>query len=165
MGLFRIFIDTEFTNLSDIGLISIALVSDEGDEFYRVVNDFDREECGDFTKQYVLPQLMDEPGAMMPRAQLRGELRAWLEQFKDRRPCLCYDDFADFALYRELVEADVPPWLMSENIWQKIDAERRQQFWSESGLQEHHALNDAKANRVSYRVPGDSSGGPLQAHN
>lgn len=150
MGLFRIFIDTEFTNLSDIGLISLALVTEDGDEFYGVVDDFDHEECGDFTREHVLPRLVSEPEAVMPRPQLRAAVRDWLEQFKDRRPCLCYDDFVDFTLYRELVETEVPPWLLSENIWRNINAEKRRQFLSESGLQDHHALNDARANRSSY---------------
>ncbi|SFJ84850.1 protein of unknown function [Paraburkholderia megapolitana] len=37
----RIFVDTEFTDFIDCDLISIALVADDGREFYAERNDFD----------------------------------------------------------------------------------------------------------------------------
>ncbi len=55
----RLYIDTEFTQLSlSRQLISLALVSDFGHEFYVEVTDtWTDSDCSDFVKTFVLPQL------------------------------------------------------------------------------------------------------------
>lgn len=70
----RYFIDTEFTDWKDSRLISIAIVSEEGQEFYGECSDFDLSACNDFVRAVVLPQLGQFPGRSMPLAQLRDEL-------------------------------------------------------------------------------------------
>lgn len=61
----RIFIDTEFTDLVDLDLISIGLVAESGAEFYGERSDFDREKCNDFGKEFVLPQLGEISACVM----------------------------------------------------------------------------------------------------
>ena len=55
----KLFLDCEFTQLNqDTKLISLALVSEAGDEFYVELTDtYKIEDCCDFVIQHVLPQL------------------------------------------------------------------------------------------------------------
>lgn len=55
----RLFLDCEFTQLNQYTkLISLALVSEAGDEFYAELTDtYQIEDCSDFVIQNVLPQL------------------------------------------------------------------------------------------------------------
>lgn len=55
----KIFLDCEFTQLNqDSKLISLALVSESGKEFYVELTDsYSVEDCSDFVIQNVLPQL------------------------------------------------------------------------------------------------------------
>ncbi|CAB3809093.1 hypothetical protein LMG28614_06950 [Paraburkholderia ultramafica] len=41
----RVFVDTEFTDFIDCELVSIALVADDGREFYGERSDYDRARC------------------------------------------------------------------------------------------------------------------------
>ena len=53
----RIFIDTEFTDFVDTELISIGLITDDGDhEFYGELP-VNRRKCSEFVIEHVLPQL------------------------------------------------------------------------------------------------------------
>jgi hypothetical protein len=115
-----IFLDTEFSDLIDMDLLSIALVAESGDEFYGERNDVDQSKFpfSDFVKNDVLPQLGQDPTRSMTRDNLSDEVRCWLEQFKNLqpRPCICYDYFGDFALLQELMDRQIPGWLLSKNI-------------------------------------------------
>lgn len=55
----KIFLDCEFTQLNrDSKLISLALVSESGREFYvELIDTYLVEDCSDFVIQNVLPQL------------------------------------------------------------------------------------------------------------
>ncbi|WP_426356268.1 hypothetical protein ACP26O_00100 [Burkholderia sp. R-40] len=51
----RIFVDTEFTDFIDCDLISIALVAEDGHEFYAERTDFDHHACSAFVREAILP--------------------------------------------------------------------------------------------------------------
>ena len=70
----RIYIKTEFTDLIDIHLISIACVSDDGDEFYSELVDYPTDSCSAFVREAVLSHLGKTPCATMSRDQLRTSL-------------------------------------------------------------------------------------------
>lgn len=55
----RLFLDCEFTELSAAAkLISLALVAEDGREFYvELLDTWQEEDCSDFVKEIVLPQL------------------------------------------------------------------------------------------------------------
>ncbi|WP_242665886.1 3'-5' exoribonuclease [Paraburkholderia ginsengiterrae] len=74
----RYFIDTEFTDFRRCQLISIAVVGENGHEFYGERTDFDPALCSDFVRTVVLPQLGQFDGRAMPFDQLCEALRAWL---------------------------------------------------------------------------------------
>ncbi|MBD8473219.1 3'-5' exoribonuclease [Pseudomonas sp. CFBP 8770] len=68
----KLFLDCEFTQLNeDTKLISLALVSEGGDEFYVELTDtYQVEDCSEFVLENVLPQLdLPEHGKTMAEAQ------------------------------------------------------------------------------------------------
>lgn len=152
----NIFIDTEFTNFEKgkRELISIGLVADDGAEFYGESTEFRNECCTDFVHDVVLPKLGRFPGRAMPRAQLRAELLAWLAQYDDQQPVLCYDFIGDIVLFLELV-LYMPGKLVEKHIWPLIDETAVEQYFMNARIageadEDHHALYDARANRYAY---------------
>lgn len=78
----RAYLDTEFTDLNPYTykLISLALVVPGGPEFYVELTDhWVEEECSDFVREIVLPQL-DPAACGRTTAQARIELLAFLER-------------------------------------------------------------------------------------
>ncbi|WP_253190215.1 3'-5' exoribonuclease [Paraburkholderia phenazinium] len=51
----RYFIDTEFTDFEACQIISVAIVGEDGHEFYGEVSDFERPLCNNFVRDTVLP--------------------------------------------------------------------------------------------------------------
>lgn len=152
----NIFLDTEFTNFEkgDRELISIGLAADDGGEFYGESTEFRKESCTVFVNEVVLPKLGRFPGRAMLRAQLREELLAWLAQYDDRQPVLCYDFIGDVVLFLELV-LYMPGRLIEKNIWPLIDETAIEQYFLNARVagepdEDHHALYDARANRYAY---------------
>lgn len=148
----RVFIDTEFSNLTDLHLISIALVSDDGDEFYVELDDFPFEACNAFVREIVLPQLGQIPNAVMDRDRLRTSLLTWLEHVRASSETVVasYDYFGDWALLAEVL-GTTPSWLRPDNIRGRVDEVVRSEFFQLTGLSAHHALHDARALRYAYR--------------
>lgn len=149
----NIFIDTEFNDFVDCGLISIGFSADNGMTFYGERNDFDRSMCSDFAKTVVLPQLGKKPDRIFDKAGLSKAVRAWLSQFECQEPVfICYDNFGDYALLWDLLDKDVPPWLLTKNVWAQIDdlVFERMIIDMFDGYQ-HHALHDAVCNRFAFR--------------
>jgi len=58
-----VFLDTEFTQFAAPDLISIALVAEDGREFYGERSDYNRESCSAFVVETVVPLLGRVPGA------------------------------------------------------------------------------------------------------
>ncbi|ALS60154.1 3'-5' exonuclease family protein [Pandoraea norimbergensis] len=148
----RYFIDTEFTNFKSEAcqLISIAIVSEDGNEFYGESSDFERPLCSSFVSEIVLPQLGQFPGRSMPFAALRDELLAWLLAVPLKpKPVLCYDSDRDYQLVTHLLGRQLPRGWKHENVFLKINAERFAQFIAANGG-EHHALHDARANAFAF---------------
>jgi hypothetical protein len=52
----RYFLDTEFTSFDACQLVGVAIVSENGREFYAEGSDFDRAQCSDFVGVIVLPK-------------------------------------------------------------------------------------------------------------
>lgn len=148
----RYFIDTEFTDfrLETRELISIAIVGEDGREFYGECSDFDRSLCTEFVREIVLPQLGKLPGRSMPSARLREELRAWLQAIPIKpKPILSYDSDCDYQLILRLLGSLLPNGWKHENVFLKIDSNRFAEYISANGG-EHHALYDARANAFAF---------------
>ncbi|MGF6981955.1 hypothetical protein QFZ99_001432 [Paraburkholderia atlantica] len=147
----RYFVDTEFTDFLDCQLISVAIVSEDGREFYGERSDFDPAACSEFVRAAVLPQLGRFAGRSMPATQLRDELWAWLSAVPAKpRPILCFDYQGDFDLLYDLLDGDMPAGWKHEHIGNRLDAARQEAYFYEYGGR-HHALHDACANACAFR--------------
>lgn len=159
-----IFYDCEFNDLvQSPKLISIGFVSADSRTFYAELSDsYDFEECSEFVKEIVLP-LLEGGEALMSRHQLRGRLKDWLEAF-DEPVQLATDSLAwDWLLIQDLfreqkswpANVDGHPVLLNMNYL--VDFERFEPALEQafaSGLRRHHALDDAKANRLGWIAAG-----------
>ena len=142
----RYFLDTEFTSFETCQLISVAIVGEDGNEFYGEVTDFEPPLCSDFVRAVVLPQLGQMPGRSMSIAQLRSELLAWLHRVPLKlKPVLCFDYLGDLQLVEHLIGGPLPKSWKTENVNSRLDASRLAAYFAEHG-HEHHALHDARAN-------------------
>ncbi|MCA8041793.1 3'-5' exonuclease family protein [Burkholderia seminalis] len=142
----RYFIDTEFTDFEYRQLISLAIVGENGHEFYGERTDFDDKICTEFARATVLPQLGQLDGRSMQLVQLRAALQDWFAGIPIAGgPVLCYDLEIDISLLRELLGGQLPDGWRLENIRSRIDVQRRATYYARHGG-EHHALYDARAN-------------------
>jgi len=147
----RYFIDTEFTDVVDSQLISVAIVGEDGREFYDECSDFNRERCNAFVREIVLPQLGRFPGRSMSREALRIALGVWLSEVQRKpKPVLCYDADCDYDLVTALLGGALPSGWRHENVFFKLDPARLAQYVAKHGG-EHHALHDARANAFAFR--------------
>ncbi len=77
-GKLRPVIDTEFTDIAAPRLIDIAMVSEDGHEFYGELGAFDEESCSDFVRAHVLPQFRKYPEWTMMFDFLADAARNWM---------------------------------------------------------------------------------------
>lgn len=145
-----IFIDTEFTSFTAPELISIALVSEDGlHEFYAELP-VNRERCNAFVIETVLPQLGTIAGAQCTANELCARLNLWLAPFADRSPVICFDFDGDWRLFCQALGYNLPEWLRGKNVFPFIDPLALQTYFIDNRLRDHHALNDARANRHAF---------------
>ena len=147
----RYFLDTEFTSFDECQLISLAIVGEDGREFYAECSDFDRTLCSDFVRKTVLPQLGQFPERMMSLMQIRRDLNEWLTAIPVKpKPVLCADFIGDLTLLGHVINGELPKGWKEELILGRIDQERLAEYFaSHGGI--HHALHDARANSIAYR--------------
>lgn len=100
-----VFLDCEFTDLLDIDLVSIGLVTEDGSEFYGERNDFRRQDANDFVQVAVLPQLGALPDRVFSRRELAARLRAWFEELGGTVSIVC-SDVIDFHLLCDALDGD-----------------------------------------------------------
>jgi hypothetical protein len=147
----RYFLDTEFTSFDDCQLISLAIVGEDGREFYAECSNFEHSLCSDFVKATVLPQLGQFPGRSMPFLQIRQELTEWLSAIPIKpKPVLCVDFVGDLTLLSHVVGGELPRGWKEELVAGRIDQERLENYFEAHGGA-HHALHDARANALAYR--------------
>jgi len=146
----RLFVDTEFTDFIDCDLVSIALVADDGREFYGERSDYDLASCNEFVRAAVLSQLGQYPDCVFTREALRAALVAWLEQFADESErVLCFDYAGDWELLCDLLDGPPAGWQACQ-VGQLLDAGRQEDYYRDHRGR-HHALVDARANRYAMR--------------
>lgn len=147
-----LFLDTEFTNLHRRQLISIGMASLCGQHtFYREVQGYNFSICSEFVKEVVLPQLTRNPDVMMPLSDIRASLLDWLNQFSENPVKVAVDHEYDWELFRNLL-GEVPNWITMANIGYSTDDIAFEKFFRDHNLKQHHALNDALANRYGFLV-------------
>ncbi|WP_180124866.1 3'-5' exoribonuclease [Rhodoferax sp. BLA1] len=155
-----IFLDTEFTQFDRPDLISIALVGEDGREFYAERTDYHRDACSEFVRKEVLPVLHRVPGAACDRRQLTNRLHAWFNDLPEP-VTLVYDFGGDWLLLASaLLDAahQKPPpnigdkrHLDSHTITHPV-FEKALNFTYTQDWPPHHALADARALRAGYQA-------------
>lgn len=157
-NIMNLFIDTEFTDFSRPDLISIAIVSEDGREFYGERSDFLQVRCTEFVRNTVLPQLGQRPSDIYTLPELKQALRLWLEQFQPAAPVyICSNLDNDWEHFSKLLGTDLPRWIEYRSIEKELNTVRINEYFSVSGLKEHHALNDARATRYAIAAACSSS--------
>jgi len=144
----RLFLDCEFTELSEHAkLISLALVAQDGREFYvEVVDAWREEDCSEFVKEIVLPQLWGGEHAL-PIIEARAALLTFLASFKCGLEIVTGAPDYDWELFCELTH--------EQGSWPKnvlnhpIDATALSPTNYRQELP-HHALLDARIVAKTY---------------
>jgi hypothetical protein len=117
-----LFVDTEFTDLIDTELISIGIVSEDGQEFYAECSEFNLARCSDFVKAAVLPLLGRDSPFVGTEEQLSAALKNWISQFDQIEVLVDYS--ADFEFFYYLVRdpetLSLPGSITWRNIWSEI---------------------------------------------
>lgn len=181
----RVFVDTEFTDLIHPQLLSAGLVADDGAELYleidlqtRVGSELKRRSTT-FVREHVLPLFRKRPDAIVPQSQVGERIIEWLLQIASgSSECIeiVYDYAADAALLEGVMRGSASwdklrgllDWSIVGYLHKHPDAEAAKaaslaRSKAEDGLQEHHALADARALREAFRAAHKSSSEAQQA--
>nr|DAP29583.1 MAG TPA: Oligoribonuclease [Inoviridae sp.] len=156
-----IFLDTEFTNLTDRKLISIGMVSEDGQHaFYRELRDFDLDNCSSFVRANVLPLLGRFHDATVESARLPDDVRQWIDTLPRSLTIACDSDW-DWEILSKSVgrpfpanisgRFDLRP-LIDTTVFHKAVCryhDSPDQPW-------HHALHDAHAHRFGWLAWNDA---------
>lgn len=155
-----VFLDTEFTDFVRPGLISLALVAEDGSEFYAERTDYDRDTCSAFVLENVVPFLGRVPGAACSRDELPERLHVWFDQLPE--PVTIIFDFqGDWLLLVDAILGRVyrdPPANFGEPLHLGNSSithpvfERAQNNTYTQDWPPHHALADARALMAGYRA-------------
>lgn len=149
-----IYFDSEFTELGiDPRLISIGFVSEDGTQtFYaELTGTYQASDCSDFVREAVLPHLQGGE-ALMSMHELTLRLGNWLESF-EQPVQLATDSLTwDWPWVQEIFSQ---PGTWPENVEgrplilsQSPPFNRAVEVAFSTDLRRHHALDDAKANRI-----------------
>lgn len=146
-----IFLDTEFTNFQSPELISIALAASSGEEFYAEVP-FPAASASQFVREVVIPLLNKDPSAHCPSDELCTRILNWLTVvITGKETIICVDSHYDEILFRDIFDGYPPNFIRFRYVSQNISELLRYEFHKKNSLPEHHALNDACANRYAFR--------------
>ena len=163
-----IFLDTEFTDLHwQAKLISIGLIAENGRTFYaELLDTYQREDCNAFVCEVVLP-LLEGNEVQLTWLALALRLGNWIESFEE--PVTLATDIQDWD-YSWIQKLFSTPETWPANLASKptilvFDADVGEKFNNAqeeafaTGLRRHHALDDAKANRIGWIATGLNDGG------
>jgi len=176
-GKMKIFIDTEFTEFQNMGLISLGLVAENGQKFYLENKDYKKEWCSDFVKIHILPLLYGKEYAKS-EDEIAQLFKAWVESFQES--VLIVGDYAgDWKILERLMGNNAPSNLQGfinvfnllaheladklnvqslvrhEKLAQEVDLQFRQtiqKWFVKNKKMPHHALDDALSNIEGYLV-------------
>lgn len=155
-----VFLDTEFTNFAKPGLVSIALVAEDGQEFYAELVNCNSADCSEFVREAVLPLLNRVSGAGCTQPVLTERLRSWFESLPE--PATIIFDFeGDWLLLADALLGEVhrqaPPnvgdavHLASHTIDDPVFVQALNCAYTQQWPR-HHALADARALMAGFRA-------------
>ena len=97
-----VFLDTEFTEFAKHDLISLALVAEDGREFYAERTDYQRDACSKFVRENVVPFLGRVHGAACNRTELTARLHVWFDRLPEPATII-YDFQGDWLLLTQAI--------------------------------------------------------------
>jgi len=142
----RLFLDTEFTDLvQGAKLISIALVTENGNSFYAELNDtYQLEDCSNFVKSYVLPFLKGGKYKMTEQ-ECAERMVKWIEEQGSDCILACDNISWDKPHFVKLIDK-IGVWPENLDKWHFkfiiMDADV-EQIVNEYDFDIHNALDDA----------------------
>ncbi len=147
----RLFLDTEFTSPETKQLISIGIISEDGQHsFYGELNDYDESLCNRFVCENVLPHLEHQG---VSRGQLARELCNWFATLPRRVffSCDSYDDIKlVLALLGERPANLIENWLDLRSLIDTSIYHNAVEAYHTTDKPWHHALHDAAAHRAGW---------------
>lgn len=153
-------LDVKFTNLAAPSLISIALVAENGSEFYAESDEYLGADSSDFVKSCVLPLLGKIDGALCSLDQLATRVREWFEPLPEPA-ALIFNSTCSWRLFIELLCREEPlslPQMLGSKqfISSVLEVDplfsRARSASYTSGLPNFHALADARALLAGYQA-------------
>jgi len=151
-----IFLDCEFTDFIDCELISIGMVSEDGQhEFYAERSDYNDSWCNRFVRESVLPHLGQCPVAICTRPELTKRVWDWFATLP-RHVQLASDSTHDRDLLWDAFNDGLPVNLDKSvfDLRPLIDTtvfnDAVCRYHDQLGRPWHHALHDARAHRVGW---------------
>lgn len=169
-----VFPDTEFTDFTNMDIISIGAVTEHGDhQFYREVSDHREWLRSGFVQQHVMC-FTDMAKFGAPKKQVAAEWAAWLDSLPGEDVLLVVDYVGDYQLIYDLHQIVQPKKRIDRimynqylgnrlvavigkdtvedylDCWNDCCAIMEQEFKKE-GVRQHHALDDAKVNRLAFK--------------
>lgn len=149
-----VFLDCEFTDFIDCELISLAMVSDDGQhQIYLEVADVDRSKCNTFVQSAVWHQLGYSPEARVMRSDVEAKLRNWFTSLPDGVTVAC-DSQHDRDLLADALNGNRPTnvigWLDLRPLADSPVFNAAMTRYHAAGKPWHHALHDACASRAGW---------------
>lgn len=143
-------LDSEFTDLLNPDLVSLAIVDDEdGERFHAVLEDFDPSFRSEFFMQAVEPKLGLFDPAIRPRSEIAEQLGLWLgcrAGTLDAPALILSDNAIDFFLLKEL--CPLPEGIKPSLYDRELDGSVKDAFFFEREKElasgpRHNSLHDA----------------------
>jgi hypothetical protein len=151
-----LFLDTEWADVLASELVSIALVSDDGNHTFYGERDPLPAEPGPWVVTVVYP-LLERGAAAMPDVLLTKSLRTFLASIP--APVIVYDSPHDRALCQYVLDGmnePEPEGLAPSIAWLHFDLDAARERWwrdhSEHQPRRHHAAMDALALRGAWLI-------------
>lgn len=165
----KVFFDTEFTGLHQgTTLMSIGLVTENGEEFYRELTDYDESQVDSWLYTNVVSNFIGLPALQCDMSLLKDELTEWLEevskgsQIEMISDCMAYD----WVLFNQIfghafnipkcvnyIPTDICTMFRERGIDPDIN---REEFVADNHKvvkgKKHNALHDAKVIKTCYNI-------------
>jgi len=153
----KVFFDTEFTGLHQTTtLISIAMVADDGREFYGATFDYEAGQVDQWIKENVLDHLDIETVTIEELANNVGEWLSQFDQVEMWSDCLAYDWVLFCDLFGGAMRIPSNVYYIPFDLATLfkicgVDPDvSREEFAGVEG-KKHNALHDARVIRVCYK--------------
>lgn len=150
----KYWIDTEyFDDGKTVELVSLGIVAEDGREFYAVAAEFDRTKADSFLRANVLPLIPEDDPRLLPRAEIRQQLLAFIGADVPEfwSVCAAWDWFLLVRLFGSLNDLPESWPLYCGDLWQWAKQLGDPALPKHAGT-EHQALADAKWHREVYQL-------------